>query len=58
MPLTSSIMEYMTALVLKAQCIPNRCKDLFKWKKYFGVIGTLTWITNNELENIGVNFLR
>ena len=25
----------------KAQCVSNRCKDLFKWKKYFGVMGTL-----------------
>ena len=29
-------------LVLKAQCVSNRCKDLFKRKKYFGVIGTLS----------------
>ena len=25
----------------KAQCVSNRCKDLFKRKKYFGVMGTL-----------------
>ena len=25
----------------KAQCISNRCKDLFKRKKYFGDMGTL-----------------
>ena len=25
----------------KAKCVPNRCKDLFKRKTYFGVIGTL-----------------
>ena len=25
----------------KAQCISNRCKDLFKQKKDFGVMGTL-----------------
>ena len=25
----------------KAQCISNRCKDLFEWKKYFGVRCTL-----------------
>ena len=24
-----------------AQCVSNRCKDLFKRKKYFGVMGTL-----------------
>ena len=27
----------------KAQCISNRCKDLFKRKKYFGDMGTLIW---------------
>ena len=26
----------------KAQCVSNRCKYLFKWKKDFGVMGTLT----------------
>ena len=26
----------------KVQCVSNRCKDLFKRKKYFGVVGTLT----------------
>ena len=26
----------------KEQCVSNRCKDLFKRKKYFGVMGTLT----------------
>ena len=25
----------------KAQCVLNRCKDLFKRKKYFGYMGTL-----------------
>ena len=25
----------------KAQCVSNRCKELFKWKKYFGVRCTL-----------------
>ena len=25
----------------KANCVSNRCKDLFKRKKYFGVMGTL-----------------
>ena len=24
-----------------AQCVSNRCKDLVKRKKYFGVMGTL-----------------
>ena len=24
------------------QCVSNRCKELFKRKKYFGVIGTLS----------------
>ena len=28
----------------KAQCVSNRCKDLFKRKKYIGVMGTLTYI--------------
>ena len=28
----------------KAQCVSNRCKDLFKRKKYFGVMGTLNVI--------------
>ena len=27
----------------KAQCVSNRCKDLFKRKKYFGVKCTLRW---------------
>ena len=26
----------------KVQYVSNRCKDLFKWKTYFGVMGTLT----------------
>ena len=25
------------------QCVSNRCKELFKRKKYFGVIGTLSF---------------
>ena len=50
MPLTSSVMWQMMArfrnfiqrdLVEKAQCVSNRCKDSFKQKKYFGVMGTL-----------------
>ena len=30
-------------LFKKPQCVSNRCKDLFKPKKYFGVIGTLSF---------------
>ena len=34
----------------KAQCVSNRCKDLFKQKKYFGVMGTLNPLLFNSLE--------
>ena len=57
MPLTSSVMWQMMArfrnfynakksqdLFKKAQCVSNRCKDLFKQKKYFGVRCTLSFI--------------
>ena len=30
-----------------AQCVSNRCKDLFKRKKGFGVLGTLICSRNN-----------
>ena len=55
MPLTSSVVRQIMArfrnfhnvkkvkaLFKKAQSVLNRCKDLFKPKKYFGVMGTLT----------------
>ena len=29
------------------QCVSNRCKELFKRKKYFGVIGTLRIMAYN-----------
>ena len=38
----SSVVQQMTARFKKAQCVSNRYKDLFKWKKYFGVRCTLT----------------
>ena len=54
MPLTSSVMEQMmldfiTFIAYKkvqikfktAKCVSNRCKDLFKPKKYFGFRCTL-----------------
>ena len=34
----------------KAQCISNRCKDLFKRKKYFGDMGTLIITWQDSLE--------
>ena len=52
-PLTSSVVQHMMARFRnfyslkkvkiwfkKVQFVSNRCKDLFKRKKYFGVIGT------------------
>ena len=55
MPLTSSVVERMMARFCnfyslkrsrfslnKAQCVLNRCKDLFKRIKYFGVSCTLS----------------
>ena len=49
MPLTSSVVWQMIARFcnfynvkkVKVQCVLNRCKELSKPKKYFGVIGTL-----------------
>ena len=35
----------------KAQCVSNRCKELFKRKKYFGVIGTLRKNLNEPESN-------
>ena len=40
----------------KAQCISNRCKDLFKRKKYFGYMGTLIAFPQ-RLAQICWNFL-
>ena len=39
----------------KAQCVSNRCRDLFKQKKYFGVIGTLRMNKNNCTANLSDN---
>ena len=36
----------------KAQCVSNRCKDLFKWKKYFGVMGMLSLKNNSAINGI------
>ena len=36
----------------KVQCISNRCKDLFQWKKYFGVRCTLSWIKKDILNQV------
>ena len=48
MPLTSSVLWQMIARFRNfynvkkvAQCVSNRCKDLFKQTKYFGVMDTL-----------------
>ena len=61
MPLTSSVVLKMMArfrnfynvkksqdLFKKAQCVSNRCKDLFKQTKYFGAMGTLTIIHRSQ----------
>ena len=62
MPLTSLVMWQMMArfcnsynvkkvktLFKKAQWVSNRCKDLFKPKIYFGVMGTLTLFSGMAL---------
>ena len=36
----------------KAQCVSNRCKDLYKRKKYFGVMGTLSLKNNSGIDGI------
>ena len=60
MPLTSSVVWQMMARFCnfynvkkvetwfkKGQCVSNRCKDLFKQKKYFAVVSTLSYTRFN-----------
>ena len=62
MPLTGSVVEQMMARFhnfslaykkvkvkfKKAKCVSNRCKDSFKWKKYFAFRCALVEVWENE----------
>ena len=71
MPLTSSVAWQMMARFRnfynlkevktwfkKVQCVSNRCKDLFKQTKYFGVMGTLINVLFSEQKYLQGGLIR